>query len=407
MQNKATGVVSGHYADGFQHAVDVFASHLTDGEEIGGAFAVYHRGTPVIDIWGGTADLATQTPWQEDTRIVVFSVTKGFAAMALHLLADQGRLEWDAPVADYWPGFARNGKSTVTVETLAGHRGGLAYLDRGFKLADFTNPAKSAEILEALEAQAPAWVPGEDQGYHAQTFGMYVRELFERIAHESMGEFLRRELFDPLGSDARLGTDASFDDQFATLYPPTAKTRVIEMVKSAALRPHTPEAHVFRQYLDRKSTMRRAFTNPAVPRNDLTAYNRTPVRRAELAWGSATSTARGIAKAYLPCAHGGEFDGRRYLQASTIEPAYQRIGWSDHDRVLQKPLGWSHGFLKEETHIFSPNPESFGHAGMGGALGWADPKAGLTIGYAMNHMDWRVRSTRAVALCNALYKCLM
>ncbi len=70
-----------------------------------------------------------------------------------------------------------------------------------------------------------------------------------------------------------------------------------------------------------------------------------------------------------------------------------------------KPLGWSQGFLKEQRHLFSPNPESFGHAGMGGSLGWADPVANVALGYVMNKMDWRVRSPRILRLCRTLYEC--
>lgn len=91
------------------------------------------------------------------------------------------------------------------------------------------------------------------------------------------------------------------------------------------------------------------------------------------------------------------------MSEETLAPLYERQGWSEHDEVLQKPVGWSHGFLKEEPQLFSPTIESFGHAGMGGALGWCDPVKKLTFGYAQNLMDWRIRSPRAVALCNALY----
>jgi len=107
----------------------------------------------------------------------------------------------------------------------------------------------------------------------------------------------------------------------------------------------------------------------------------------------------------LSFAGGGEHAGRRYLREATIAPVYPRQGWAERDRVIQKPMGWAQGFLKEERHLFSPNPESFGHAGMGGALGWADPIDGLAFGYVMNKMDWRVRSPRCVALCRALYEC--
>jgi CubicO group peptidase (beta-lactamase class C family) len=97
--------------------------------------------------------------------------------------------------------------------------------------------------------------------------------------------------------------------------------------------------------------------------------------------------------------------GRTYLRAATLSPVHERQSWSERDLVLQKPIGWSQGFLKEETHLFSPHRESFGHAGMGGALGWCDPVSETTFGYVMNRLDWRVRSPRAIALCRALYDC--
>ena len=101
----------------------------------------------------------------------------------------------------------------------------------------------------------------------------------------------------------------------------------------------------------------------------------------------------------------GGIDGTTYLEEKTLEPVYSRHGWSDNDLVLQKPVGWSNGFCKEERHLFCPNAESFGHPGMGGALGWADPVEEVAIGYAMNRMDWRIRSPRIIALCRKLYDC--
>jgi CubicO group peptidase (beta-lactamase class C family) len=145
--------------------------------------------------------------------------------------------------------------------------------------------------------------------------------------------------------------------------------------------------------------------NPRLGPAGISELGSERVRRAELAWVSATASAHGLARAYLPFASGGTAVGRSFLRASTLEPVFARQSWAERDRVLQKPLGWSQGFLKDETTLFSPNPESFGHAGMGGSLGWCDPKAELTIGYVMNRLDWHVRSPRAVALCRALYEC--
>ncbi|GAB4209042.1 MAG: serine hydrolase domain-containing protein [Sandaracinaceae bacterium] len=396
----------GSFEPGFEPVARTFAQHLATRQEVGASLCITHRGRTVVDVWGGLADVSSKRPWEASTRINVFSVTKGLAAIALHLLADRGKLDWSAPVASYWPGFARAGKGEMSVATLLGHRGGLAYLDAPLGLSDCIDPSKAPRILDALEAQRPAWTPGTDQGYHALTFGMYAAELFRRIAGESMGTFLRRELFAPLGSDAHLGTPASEDRFLATLYPPSTGARVAKMIASALLFPQSTESFVARATVKRDSIGRRAFLNPKADLpGGVGAYNSVAVRRVEMPWGNATASARGIARAYLPFAQGGAHAGRTYLREATIAPAYQRTGWSERDLVLQKPLGWTHGFLKEERHVFSPVVESFGHAGMGGALGWCDPVHQLTIGYVMNRMDFRVRSPRALALCHALYEC--
>lgn len=400
-EHPAPAPAQGGYAEGFAPVARTFARQLA--QEVGASVTVYQRGRCVVDLWGGLADVRARTPWQRDTRIVVFSVTKGFAAMALHLLRDRGKLDWDAPVASYWPELARAGKESITVGTLLSHRAGLPYLDRKVTLEDC---ARGASVVErALVEQRPAWEPGTAQGYHALTFGMYAAALFERVAGEPMGPFLRRELFEPLGADVDLGTPESVDDRIATLYPPSVPSRIVNAISSAVRAPRSTEARVARAALAPGSVNRRAFLNPGPGKRGVHAYNEPPVRRAGLAWASATASAHGVARSYLPFAQQGEHGGRRYLRDESLRDAYGRRSWSERDLVIHKPMGWSNGFLKEEPHLFSPTPESFGHAGMGGALGWCDPVHQLTLGYVMNRMDWRVRSPRALALCQALYEC--
>ena len=178
----APSPVRGSYARGFAEVAHTFAAHFREQREIGAGLTVYQRGQCVVDLWGGYADTDMRSRFERDTRVVVFSVTKGLAAMALHLLADRGLLDWDAPVATYWPGFAKAGKGAITVRTLVNHRAGLAALDTPVTMADCVVPQRYPFLVRALESQKPLWTPGEGQGYHAVTFGMYVRELFERIA---------------------------------------------------------------------------------------------------------------------------------------------------------------------------------------------------------------------------------
>ena len=394
--------LQGHCHPDFTGLAQQFAHAFTGGEEIGAALCVYHRGECVVDLWGGWADQARQTPWQADTLIVVFSVTKGLAAMALNLAAERGAFDWDAPVARYWPGFAQNGKGQITVRQLFNHRAGLAALATPLTLEQCCDPAQREAVRTALEQQAPAWTPGQDQGYHALSFGLYASEFFQQAVGEPLEAFLQREYLGPLGADVHLGTPASEDARIATLYPGSDLARVGRMVW-AALRGGSTESNVARSFLAGQDA-KGAFLNPPSPQG-FGVYNQPPVRRAALAWASATASARGLAKAYVPWSVGGTWQGRQWVKPETIVPLLPRQGWAAPDRVLGKPLGWSQGFLKEEGTVFSPNAESFGHSGIGGTLGWCDPKARLAIGYVMNRSDWRVRSPRALALCRALYGC--
>ncbi|MEO6771928.1 MAG: serine hydrolase domain-containing protein [Kofleriaceae bacterium] len=387
----------GSYAEGFADVAETFAAQLED--EVGASFAAYHHGERVVDLWGGKADRARA--WERDTRIVVFSVTKGLTAMAFALLTDRGQLDWDAPVAQYWPGFAGGGKGAITVATLLEHRAGLVGLDVPITLDECIDGAP--RVLAALEAQRPSWQPGTQQGYHAITFGLFARELFERIAGEDLGGFLRRELFTPLGADVDVGTPPVVDARIATLYPPSNASRVVRML-GAAIRGNTAEGRIARDVIKRGSLARAAFSTPSSGPLGLAVYNTQRVRRAQLAWANATASADGLARAYAPFALGGAAFGKTYLSGSTLAPIYLRQHWSENDLVLHKPIGWSRGFVKEQGELFSPNLESFGHPGMGGALGWADPVAQLSFGYTMNKLDYRVRSPRTIALCHALYR---
>lgn len=395
----------GHVAAGFEPVAETFAAQLRRGEETGAALSVYRHGRPVVDLWGGLAQRETGRAWQRNTRVVVFSVTKGLSAMAFHVLADRGAFDWDGRVADHWPGFAAGGKGDITIRCLLNHRAGLAYLDQKITMAQVTDPSCADDVRRVLEEQTPAWVAGRRQAYHAITWGLYAGELFARIAGETLGTFLRRELFEPLDSDALLGTPPEMDAHQATLYGPSVPRRVASMISTSVLSPGSAEARIARQILLPSSVARRVFANPPSGARGVLVYDDVAVRRAELPWGSATSSADGLARAYLPFANGGEVDGRRYFSAESIATLAERQSWSWEDAVLGKPVGWTQGFLKEERHTFCPNPSSFGHAGMGGSLGWCDPTVGVTFGYVMNEMDWRVRSPRALALCHALYEC--
>ena len=405
--NKATndlnhGVVHGQYAAGFEPVVTRFVQSFERAQEIGASLCVYHRGEIVVDLWGGLADQAARTPWTADSLIVVFSATKGLTAMALNLAAERGMFDWNTPVAQYWPAFGQAGKQHITVRQLFNHRGGLGGITTPLTLAQLCDPAQADSVRAALERQAPAWPADTQQGYHGISYGLYATAFFEQVCGEPLHTFLHREYLDPLGADVFMGTPAAQDHRVATLYP-CSRASLLGKMAWAAVRGGSTETHVGRSLL-RGGHARQAFVNPPTP-GGIGVYNQLPLRRHNLAWASATATARGLARAYVPWSMGGQWQGRRYLADETIAAVTQRQGWSERDHVLGKPLGWAQGFLKEDDGVFSPNRASFGHPGMGGALGWCDPSTQLAFAYTMNRCDWHIRSPRTMALCEALYRC--
>jgi CubicO group peptidase (beta-lactamase class C family) len=395
--------VQGHVAPGFEPVRAAFEANFRTGGELGASLCVYRRGEVIVDLWGGAAD-AGGRPFEPDTLSLVFSSTKGLVAAAVLMLADRGLLDYDAPVTRYWPEFGQSGKSDITVRTLLNHRAGLCAVDPPLELLDFAmDPDKVAQVCAA---QAPRWAPGTDQGYHATTYGMYVGELFRRVAGETVGTFIRREIARPLSADVHLGLPAHLEHRVATTFRARNRDVVLGMLPALAFSGGL-EGRVYRQVVRGNTDTAAAFANPGdLGPKGVANLNRRLTRATELPWMGAHCSARGLARVYSALAGDGSLDGARLVRPETLTPLHRRQSWVEMDRVLRKPIGWAQGFVKEETRLFSPNEASFGHPGAGGPLGWADPVEGLGIGYVMNRMSHYVRSPRAVALCHALYRCL-
>lgn len=396
--------IHGTVKAGFEPVLETFKANFAKRAELGASLCVWHQGEIVVDLWGGVVDRKTQAAWDADTMALVFSCTKGMSATALLALADRGLLDYDAPVAEYWPEFAHGGKGDITVRTLLCHRAGVVGLDEPLTIADFAdNPDK---VADACAKQVPHWEPGTKQGYHGVSFGPYAGELFRRVAGESIGTFFNREISGALGADVYLGLPPALEPRVATNYPARLREKLFAVLPKLIAHPGL-EGRVYRQVLRKGSATRCAFSNPAElgPRG-MANYNRSDVRQIELPWCNAIASARGLARVYQALVAGGTLDGVRLMDQATIEPVYQRQSWTELDQVLRKPMGFSQGFVKEETRLFSPNPETFCHPGAGGSLGLADPKAGLAVGYVMNQMGHHIRSPRALALCHSIYDVL-
>ncbi|MCB9682533.1 MAG: beta-lactamase family protein [Alphaproteobacteria bacterium] len=392
--------VHGTVAPGFEPVADAFRANFVARGEVGASVAVYQHGERKVHLWAGVADTASGRPWAEDTLTTMFSATKGLVATAFLMMVDRGELDVDRPLAFYWPELAHGAGAHISVRTWLNHRSGLSAVDTPLTVEDFADPKK---IEAALVRQEPLWRPDTAQGYGATSWGMYAQALFRRLAGETVGAWLRREVFEPLGADVYLGTPASEHHRVATTYQ-VPNEELLRVVLPKIVRHDSTEGRVYRAVLfDRSSIPHRAFINPSMGRERLERVNDPMVRSMELPWVNANGTADGVARVYAALANAGRFGRTKLVRKATIDQVLPKQSWTNDDLVLRKPLGYSQGFIKDEPHIISPEQAAFGHTGAGGTVGFADPVRGLGVAYVMNRMDHHIRSPRCIALCRAVY----
>jgi len=373
----------------FSRVREVFEEQLAAPGELGAAVCVTVDGRPVADLWGGFADAARTRPWERDSVVNVFSTTKGLLAICAHRLADEGRLDFDAPVARYWPEFAQAGKGEMPVGQVFDHSAGLAAVSKPLP------PEAMYEwetMTAALAEQEPWWEPGTQHGYHALTFGWLAGELVRRASGKSPREYLRDELAEPLGADVQIGLAAEDDARAAELVP--------------APLPRPGEPNMMAKALENPAGVAaRAFLNPLM-RPD--AVGSAAWRRAEIPAANGFASARGLARIYGGAAC-GTLDGVTVLspEGQARAGAERRAG---PDLVLMGLFArYGLGFmLGTPGEPLGPNAGSFGHSGAGGSLGFADPEARVGFGYVMNQMHSGVYliGPRANALVAAVYACL-
>ncbi|HTQ23818.1 MAG TPA: serine hydrolase domain-containing protein [Candidatus Binataceae bacterium] len=373
----------------FARVREAFAANFVNYRETGASVSLVLDGRVVADLWGGWADKARTRPWRRDTIVNTYSTTKGLTAICAHRLAGEGRLDLDAPVAEYWPEFAANGKSRIPVRQLMNHRAGLPAIRRPLKLEDLYD---WRTMTGALAAEEPWWEPGTRHGYHALTFGYLVGEVIRRVAGRSVGNYFRDEIAAPVGLDAHIGLDAREDD------------RVAEMI--GAPPPAPGEFNLFAEMAKNPdSVTARTFANPPVL--SMATVNSRGWRGAEIPAANGHTNARALARLYGALARGGEVDSVRVMAAPAI-PALSVEESFGPDAVLLISTRFSPGFmLSQPGEEMGPNARAFGHPGAGGSLGFADPEAKIGFGYAMNRMGAGILlDPRAKALIAAAYASL-
>jgi len=384
----------GDVADGFGQVADAFRSNFRSRGELGAAVAVYRDGEKVVDLWGGWRDSQHRRRWESDTLVPVFSTTKGMCAAAMAVAHSRGLFQLDETVASYWPEFAQRGKERVTVRQLLAHEAGLAVIDKRLDLATIADPESLGGVLAA---QAPKWPPGTGHGYHAQTLGWYESQLIRRVdpAHRSIGTFFAEEVAASLGVEFFIGvTDDAVLERLATF---SGGGRA-----GAALHARQMPTRLLLAMLNPRSMTARAFTNPKAVATNMSSINRPDVLRLEFPSMNGVGEVRAIATVYGELATGGSALG---LTRATLDEL-ETVVTPSFDEIFRLDSAFTMGFMKPFPILpFGSTPKAYGHTGLGGSFGFADPDTGLGYAYAMNRGGYSLPTDpREIALRDAVYK---
>ena len=378
-------MIDGLVEPGFGAVADAFRTNFDHGD-VGAACCVYVDGAAVVDIRGGVADAATNRPWTDDTIALVFSTTKGATALCANVLIERGLLDPDAPVAQYWPQFAANGKERLLVRWALSHRAGLPVIEGELTLDD---ALAWDPVVEQIASQAPRWEPGTAAGYHVRSFGWITGELIRRISGKPPGTFFADEIAAPLGLDFWIGLPETKEARVATLVPPPpTDDPALRELMDAFMAPGTITGD--------------ALTGPSNLFHYDEMWNTRALHACELPSSNGIGSAAAVARMYAATV--GDVDGIRLLSPAATDRA-RAVHTDDRDLVLGMPMSYGLGFSLGPSLPPSCGPSAFGHSGAGGSLGFADVDARLGFGYVMNAMQLGADS-RSEHLVRALYKSL-
>lgn len=373
---------------------DAIARALRLGE-VGVQVAVYHRGRLLVDTWAGMADAADQAPVTSATLFPVFSVTKSFTAVACHIQADRGLIDYDAPIARYWPEFGANGKEGITVRQVLSHRSGVPQMPPGVTVETMCDWDWMIRNIEKMEPLFPA---DSQSSYQAFIFGWYIGEIVRRTdpAQRPINQFIAEEICAPLGiANFHLGLDPALEPRVATLtnvahggQAPADSGGTISLTTAVAPS-HARAGEDVAPYLS-------LAVPPAVATGPAN-FNRSDVHAAVLPGAGGIADARSVARLYAMLACGGELDGVRILSENTVKGLTQlRKDPFQSDRVVGRVaiLGQG-GFWLGSDHpgveaAVGTAPSILCHPGAGGSIGWGDTASGLAVAICHNRMFSRI-----------------
>ncbi|MFA6100872.1 MAG: serine hydrolase domain-containing protein [Victivallaceae bacterium] len=335
-----------------QQIQSVLNDSVERGIERGIQVAAYLDGKLVIDAWAGIADPDTGREVTGDTLFPVFSAGKGITATAVHILAEQGKLDYDTPIAACWPEFGKHGKDRITLRQALSHTAGIPHMPFSKDVSEVCDWELMCRKIAGLQ---PLWEPGTKTSYHAITFSWIIGETARRLDGRDISTIIREEICRPLGINSIfIGIPDSLADQTATLDVPEYGPNQTPPVFDQSIPSWVCPLEVF--------------------------MNNPEVRRACIPASNGIMNARGIARHYAALIGNG-VDGVRLLSPETILAATTLTSPAGIPVAeLPNKFGLGYGLSGPDEDY----GQIFGHGGYGGTVGIADRKTGLTLGVTRN-----------------------
>lgn len=380
-------LTKGHCQSRFSSLREQFEKNFEHDSETGASVCVIVDGTVVASLWAGRKGKESDVAWDEQTPVNIFSCTKGALALCVSMLLDTGELDLNAPVCRYWPEFKSHGKDTISIRMILNHQAGIPGIRKDATLAQLYDPHF---LPQMLQDEKPFWKPGTRHGYHAVTFGSLIDELFRRITGTSVSAFFQQEVAGPLNADFWIGL------------PETIESRVAQVI----FPPAQP-----------------AGDQNASPDNDISKYvlpgvgllvsdiNSRTSHAIGFPAGGGIASALGLARMYAPLSLDGSFNTTTLISAEAAANMASMETTRGRDAVLPIHTSFANGFARSwgqpgflPGQGFAIGKHAFGHPGMGGSIGFADPKNRLSFAYTTNRLNGLPSlDNRAQNLIDAVY----
>ena len=372
-----------------------FRKHVSSGRDPGAAMCVFRGEKKLISLHGGFLDADGLRPWRDNTLVGIGSGTKGVVvACALHAMQEAG-VHLDSRISNVWPEFGGGGKHAMTLGQLLSHRSGLCVPD-GIQL----QMLDKAGIVRCMEEQSALPLPSSGSAYGPHLFAYALEEILRRLTcGETLPEYWRRVFGGPLGIDLWIGLPESENIRVAALgAPPRGMLDGCEMSFARA-------------FADPDSLVHKSFTRPANLPGGIAEWNTPRIRAASLPSVGGIASAEGLAKFYAMLANGGKYNGRTFFKGQSLDWMSTRLT-QGFDHVLQCDMAFSAGFMmdpvdnngQKKRFLFGKSVSAFGHIGLGGSLGFADPERGTGFAYLIKNWEAGVLPReRCTGMVDALY----